>query len=102
MYILFGKEEGKLWLLNGIRSIRKKIGNLQLNDINLKIEPGYIIGLLGVNGSGKTTLINTILNLYKKDSGVVKINGISMETNEKEAKDQIGFVSLMKICLKIL
>lgn len=72
--------------------LEKKIGNLHLNDINLKIEPGYIIGLLGVNGSGKTTLINTILNLYEKDSGVVKINGIAMETNEKEAKDQIGFV----------
>lgn len=72
--------------------LEKKIGSLHLNDINLKIEPGYIIGLLGVNGSGKTTLINTILNLYQKDSGVVKINGISMETHEREAKDQIGFV----------
>lgn len=72
--------------------LEKKIGNLHLNDINFKIEPGYIVGLLGVNGSGKTTLINTILNLYKKDGGVVKVKGISMETNEKEAKDQIGFV----------
>jgi ABC-2 type transport system ATP-binding protein len=72
--------------------LEKKIGNLHLNDINLKLESGYIIGLIGVNGSGKTTLINTILNLYKKDSGLVKINGISMETHEKEAKDQIGFV----------
>lgn len=72
--------------------LEKNIGNLHLNHINIKIEPGYVIGLLGVNGSGKTTLINTILNLYEKDNGIVKINGISMETNEKEAKDQIGFV----------
>lgn len=61
-----------------LNHLEKKIGNLHLNDINIKIEPGYIVGLLGVNGSGKTTLINTILNLYKKDSGTVKINGFSM------------------------
>lgn len=50
------------------------------------------MGLLCVNGSGKTTLINTILNLYEKDSEIVKINGFSMETNEKEAKNEICFV----------
>lgn len=75
-----------------IENLVKKIGSLHLRGINLKIEPGYIVGLVGVNGSGKTTLINTILNLYKKDSGSVKINGISMDANEKDAKDQIGFV----------
>ena len=75
-----------------IENLGKKIGSLHLRGINLKIEPGYIVGLVGVNGSGKTTLINTILNLYKKDCGSVKINGISMDANEKDAKDQIGFV----------
>lgn len=75
-----------------LNQLEKKIGNLHLNNINLKIEPGYIVGLLGVNGSGKTTLINTILNLYKKDSGTIKINGFSMDTHEKEAKDEIGFI----------
>lgn len=75
-----------------IENLGKKIGSLYLRGINLKIEPGYIVGLVGVNGSGKTTLINTILNLYKKDSGSIKINGISMDANEKDAKDQIGFV----------
>ena len=75
-----------------IENLEKMIGNLHLGKINLEIEPGYIVGLIGINGSGKTTLINTILNLYKKDNGTVKINGISMDINEKGAKDQIGFV----------
>jgi len=75
-----------------IENLEKIIGNLHLGKINLEIEPGYIVGLIGINGSGKTTLINTILNLYKKDNGTVKINGISMDINEKGAKDQIGFV----------
>ena len=79
-------------MLMELNNVHKEIGNLRLNDSNFKIEPGYIVGLLGVNGSGKTTLINTILNLYKKDKGTVIINGYSMESNEREAKEQIGFV----------
>lgn len=79
-------------MLMEVNNLCKKIGNLNLNDINLKIEPGYIVGLLGVNGSGKTSLINTILNLYKRDNREVIINGFSMEFNEKSAKNQIGFV----------
>ena len=47
-------------MLMEVNNLCKKIGNLNLKDINLKIEPGYIDGILGVNGSGKTTHINTI------------------------------------------
>lgn len=75
-----------------VNNLEKKLENLHLNNININLKPGYIMGLVGVNGSGKTTLINTILNLYKKDNGSIKINNISMDTNEKDAKDQIGFV----------
>lgn len=79
-------------MLMELNDLHKEIGDLRLNNINLKLESGYIVGLLGVNGSGKTSLINTILNLYKKDKGTVIINGFSMDSNEKEAKEQIGFV----------
>lgn len=50
------------------------------------------MGLIDANGCGKTTLINTILNIYKKDSGIVKVNELSMDSKEKEVKDQIGFI----------
>ncbi len=75
-----------------VNNLEKKLENIHLKSISINLNPGYIMGLIGVNGSGKTTLIKTILNLYKKDSGSIKINGISMETNEKEAKNLIGFV----------
>ena len=46
-----------------------------LNSINLSLERGKIIGLLGPNGSGKTTLIKLANNLLMPSSGLVLING---------------------------
>ena len=46
-----------------------------LNEVNLTIEPGKIIGLLGPNGSGKTTLIKILNGLLQADAGEVLING---------------------------
>lgn len=46
-------------------------GYKAIEDINLKVEKGEYICLVGENGSGKSTLIKTIVGLHKKDSGEV-------------------------------
>ena len=53
-----------------------------LKNVNLAIEPGQIVGLLGPNGSGKTTLIKLINGLLQPSSGTIRVNGIKpgMET----------------------
>ncbi len=56
----------------------KQLSNLRsgktvLSNINLKLEIGKILGIIGINGAGKTTLIKTILNLTKQDSGHINI-----------------------------
>ena len=52
----------------------KKYGKLTaLNGINLNLESGKIIGLLGPNGSGKTTFIKIINGLLKQNSGSIFI-----------------------------
>ena len=46
-----------------------------LKDINLKIKPGEMIGLVGHSGTGKSTMINLVMRLYDVDSGTIKIDG---------------------------
>lgn len=57
-------------------NLTKKYGNLvALNNINLTIENGKIIGLLGPNGSGKTTLIKLINSLLQPNEGSITVCG---------------------------
>lgn len=63
------------FLIN-IENLTKRYGNYTaLNDINIQIPCGKIIGLLGPNGSGKTTLIKLIVNLLTKYDGKILIDG---------------------------
>ncbi|MEA4987555.1 MAG: ABC transporter ATP-binding protein [Anaerovorax sp.] len=73
--------------INSIESNQKneliKIENLSkryqkkqvLSNINLTLEPGHIVGLLGPNGSGKTTLIKILTGIIKEYNGSVTIHG---------------------------
>lgn len=59
-----------------LQKVSKSFGPIQaLDQIDLVLEPGHIIGLLGTNGSGKSTLIKLINDLLVPDRGIVKVNG---------------------------
>lgn len=99
-------------LLNGERDFKKKeidlnhyskvleVSNLSksfgkskvLDNINLTIHEGDIVGLIGPNGAGKTTLIKTILSLYKYDSGNVKICGFDTKKDLENALSKTGSI----------
>ena len=53
---------------------RKKI----LNDINLLLKEGEVIGLLGPNGAGKTTFFQSIVGLHKVEHGSINLNNINI------------------------
>lgn len=55
-----------------------------LNHLNLRLERGQIIGLLGPNGSGKTTLIKLICGLLTPSSGTLTIAGLSPGVETKK------------------
>ncbi len=50
-----------------------------LRDINLTVNQGEMIGLVGHSGAGKSTFINLVLRLYDTDSGSIKINGTDVK-----------------------
>ena len=51
-----------------INNLTKKYEGFKLDDVNLCLESGMIIGLIGENGAGKTTLIKSILNIINFDT----------------------------------
>lgn len=52
-----------------------KRGIAGLHDLNLELEKGKIMGIMGPNGSGKTTLLKILTGEIKADSGVFKVDG---------------------------
>jgi len=80
---------------NNIKKVysNKNASKVALNGINMTINKGEIIGLLGPNGSGKTTLIKIISGLLIPDEGTVEISGISLNNStEKSIMSKIGVV----------
>ena len=75
--------------------LSKRFGSVQaLNEVNLKIEPGRVIGLLGPNGSGKTTLLKSIYRVLKPSGGVIWIDGADIRTmSHRETAKRMGVVS---------
>lgn len=67
------------------RNLTKNYGGLvALNNVNLEIKSGKIIGLLGPNGSGKTTLIKILNGLLTPTSGEILINGFRPGVESKK------------------
>jgi len=62
--------------------LTKRYGKLTvLDNLDLQIDRGKIIGIVGPNGSGKTTLIKCILGLTKPDEGTITVNNHTLNGN---------------------
>lgn len=59
-----------------------------LHGINLEVEKGDFLGIIGPNGGGKTTLLNAVLGFVKPDNGEIRINGLP----PKKGRNIIGYV----------
>lgn len=69
-------------------------GKYVLYDINLQVERGEVVALVGISGSGKTTLVNLLPRFYDPTEGAVKINGHDIRFLTLESlRNQIGIVS---------
>lgn len=68
-------------------------GQAVLKDINLKVNPGEMVAILGATGCGKTSLINLIPRFYDADSGTVLVDGVDVrEYSQKALREKIAVV----------
>ena len=64
-----------------------------LSDINLTIEPGEAVGIVGTTGSGKTTLVNLFLRFYDNYDGQILLDGKDIKTLDMSwFRSKIGYV----------
>lgn len=77
-----------------IQQLTKKYdAQIALNQINLSIKKGEIVGLLGPNGAGKSTLMKAITGAITFDEGTILINGVDNREDEISSKKMIGFLA---------
>jgi ABC-type multidrug transport system fused ATPase/permease subunit len=84
--------EGRIELRGVSFAYRK--GLPVLHDIDLAIEPGSVVALVGPTGSGKTTIANLILRFYDATAGRVLVDGIDVRRFRQQAlRSRMGLVS---------
>ena len=76
-----------------LSGVRKEYRFFALDNIDLKVPEGQIMGLIGPNGAGKSTTIRILLGLVHQDRGEVRVLGHQMPAEQVSAKWDIGFAS---------
>jgi len=64
-----------------VQGLSADLGRLKLEDINLKVYPGEIVGVAGLVGSGRTEMAKTIFGVYPRKSGLFFIDGRKVRIN---------------------
>ena len=80
--------------LKAVNLTKKYSGKVVVNEVNIKVSSGEIIGLLGPNGAGKTTFFYMIVGLISSDSGNIFLenNDISKENISHRAKKGLAYL----------
>ena len=78
-----------------LKNVSKSFGGKRANkDVNLSLNEGEVLAILGENGSGKTTLMNMIAGIYYPDSGKILIRGqeVSIASPQDAFRYNIGMI----------
>ena len=87
LYFGYGKYDG-------VEEKEKTGERFDLKDINIKINKGEIVAVVGFSGAGKSTISMLLPRFYEPSAGEININGIDIkEFNLKELRDSISYVS---------
>jgi len=74
-----------------VENLRFSYGDLEaVKDISFEVQPGEILGFLGPNGAGKSTTIKMLTGQLTPRSGVARVLGIDVSTDDPELQARIG------------
>ena len=74
-------------------SFRYKAEEPLIEDMNLRVEPGHTVAIVGPTGAGKTTLVNLLMRFYELDSGKILLGGKDVhELRRTELRQHFGMV----------
>ena len=80
-------------MLVEVQNVTKRYGDkLAVNDLSFQIDNGEIVGFLGPNGAGKSTTMNIVTGFLSATEGNVRIAGLDILEEPKEAKKHIGYL----------
>lgn len=88
------REPGRLAGAVELRGVRFRYGKREvLHGIDLRIEPGEMLGLVGASGAGKSTLVNLVCRFYDVSLGAILVDGVDIREYPVEAyRRNIGIV----------
>jgi ABC-2 type transport system ATP-binding protein len=74
-----------------VRGLRKSYGGRTVvDDLDLDVRPGEVVGLIGANGAGKTTTVECVQGLRRPDAGVLRVLGLDPGRDAERLRSQIG------------
>ena len=78
-----------------VKNITKRFGGLvAVDNVNMKVFPGEVVGILGDNGAGKSTLIKVISGVYHADAGKIFFNNQMIKINNPMEALRIGIETI--------
>ena len=76
------------------QDVSKTYGTTQaLKNLNLSIQEGQIVGLIGHNGAGKSTTIKSLVSVINPSSGKILVDGFDLASHRLRIKQKIGYVA---------
>jgi ABC-type sugar transport system ATPase subunit len=80
-----------------VRGLTKSfVGNLVLQDADLELLPGQVLGLVGENGAGKSTLMKILAGVHQADEGTVEIGGEQVSFSHPVQAQQAGLSTVFQ------